>query len=62
MSLTLWTVAGIFFGVGIVFIFGIYVGIRIAQRGIEMALEDAAMKGVLEYKNVRFIPVITGKQ
>lgn len=60
MTLTGWAIAAIFIGFGVVFILGVIVGIKITQRGVEMMIEDAAVKGVLEYKNVRFIPVIQG--
>lgn len=60
MTLGFWTVLGIVFGFGMVFLFGIYLGIRIAQYAVDQAITDAAIKGVLEYKNVRFIPVVKG--
>ncbi len=60
MNLTIWTILACIFGAGVIFFLGVYTGFRIAQRGVEMMIEDAAMKGVLEYRNVRFIPVITG--
>ncbi len=60
MNLTGWTLAAIFLGIGVVFIAGIVIGIKISQKAVDDALADAAMKGVLEYKNVRFIPVISG--
>jgi membrane protein DedA with SNARE-associated domain len=60
MNLTVWSILGITLGVGIVFILGVYVGLKITQYAVNKAIEESRINGVLEYNNTRFIPVVKG--
>lgn len=59
-SLGFWTILGIIFGVSIIFLFGMWAGMRMALYGVSKAMEESTLKGVIEYNNVRFVPVVKG--
>lgn len=60
MQLSFWVLVSIIFGAGAIFVFGIWVGFRLALKGVTMAIEDSSMDEVLRYKNLRFIAVVDG--
>lgn len=62
IPLGFWTITAIIFGVGIVFLLGIWAGFRIALYGVSKSMEESALKGVIEYNNVRFVPVVKGSK
>lgn len=60
MQLTIWTVLATIFGAGVIFLLGMWVGFRLAVKGVTMAIEDSSMDRVLRYKNLRFVAVVDG--